>query len=53
VVLVHLDPATRALDLPAVLADLYAGPVSVARDGDLYRVPEAPAAPAPPERNGA
>lgn len=39
VVLTHLYPPAAALDLPALVARRFAGPVEVARDGDVYIVP--------------
>jgi ribonuclease BN (tRNA processing enzyme) len=42
VVLTHLYPPAAALDLPALVGRHYAGPVHVARDGDLFTVPKRP-----------
>jgi len=44
VVLTHQYPDTAALDLVAMVAELYDGPVQQAVDGSVYFVPEEPEA---------
>ena len=45
VVLTHLYPAALAVDLAAEIGRLYTGPLTIARDDTLYRVPASEDAP--------